>query len=112
MSIKLLVTAPAPEDAETLRATGVEILAEYPDGVLVRATDDQASASRLTTRQLEVTLLLRDGLRQTEIAACLGISVRQVERLLASARERVDAATTTQLVAMLATGALGPRRPE
>ncbi len=67
-------------------------------------------ASRLTARQLEVALLLRDGLRQTEIAACLGISSRQVERLIASARERVGAATTTQLVAMLAGGALGPRR--
>lgn len=65
-------------------------------------------ASRLTARQLEVTLLLRDGLRQTEIAACLGISVRQVERLLAAARERVQAATTTHLVAMLASGALTP----
>ncbi|HEX8158212.1 MAG TPA: helix-turn-helix transcriptional regulator [Solirubrobacteraceae bacterium] len=64
--------------------------------------------SRLTVRQLEVALLLRDGLRQTEIAACLGISVRQVERLLAAARERVHATTTTQLVAMLAAGALSP----
>ena len=67
-------------------------------------------ASRLTARQLEVALLLRDGLRQTEIAACLGISSRQVERLIAGARERVGAATTTQLVAMLAAGAIGPRR--
>jgi DNA-binding CsgD family transcriptional regulator len=65
--------------------------------------------SRLTARQLEVALLLRDGLRQTEVAACLGISVRQVERLLLAARERVGAATTTQLVAMLATGALSRR---
>lgn len=62
-------------------------------------------SSRLTARQLEVTHLLRDGLRQTEIAACLGISVRQVERLIAAARERVGAVTTTQLVAMLAMGA-------
>lgn len=68
-------------------------------------------ASRITARQLEVTLLLRDGLRQTEIAACLGISVRQVERLLLAARERVGAATTTQLVAMLAAGALSTDRP-
>jgi DNA-binding CsgD family transcriptional regulator len=68
-------------------------------------------ASRLTARQLEVTLLLRDGLHQTEIAACLGISTRQVERLLATARQRVQAATTTQLVAMLASGALAPATP-
>jgi len=65
--------------------------------------------SKLTARQLEVALLLRDGLRQTEIAECLGISSRQVERLIAGARERAQAATTAQLVAMLATGALGPR---
>lgn len=63
--------------------------------------------SRLTARQLEVALLLRDGLQQTEVAACLGISTRQVERLLAGARARVGAATTTQLVALLAGGALG-----
>ena len=68
-------------------------------------------ASRLTARQLEVALLLRDGLRQKEIAACLGISVRQVERLLLAARELVGAATTTQLVAMLASGALSTKRP-
>lgn len=66
-------------------------------------------SSRLTARQLEVMLLLRDGLHQTEIAACLAISTRQVERLLAAARQRVGAATTTQLVAMLASGALTPQ---
>ncbi|MCA1568877.1 MAG: hypothetical protein LC798_00875 [Chloroflexi bacterium] len=65
--------------------------------------------ARLTARQLEVTLLLRDGLQQTEVAACLGISTRQVERLLADARERVRAATTTQLVALLTSGALAAR---
>ncbi len=77
-----------------------------------RARGRLRPASRLTARQLEVTLLLRDGLRQVEVAACLGISVRQVERLLAGARERVGATTTTQLVAMLAAGALGASRPE
>jgi DNA-binding CsgD family transcriptional regulator len=70
------------------------------------APQSRRSASRLTARQLEVTLLLRDGLRQTEIAACLGISVRQVERLIGAARERAGAATTSELVAMLAGGAL------
>ena len=69
------------------------------------------STSRLTARQLQVTLLLRDGLRQTEIASCLGISVRQVERLLGAARERVGALTTSELVAMLASGALAHANP-
>ena len=66
----------------------------------------------MTARQLQVTLLLRDGLRQTEIASCLGISVRQVERLLGAARERVGAITTNELVAMLASGALTRSSPE
>ena len=64
--------------------------------------------SRLTARQLEVVLLVRDGLRQSEIALCLGISPRQVERHLHEARIRVGAATTSQLVVMLVTGDLVP----
>jgi len=55
----------------------------------------------LTARQLEVAFLVRDGLYQDEIAACLSISRRQVERLLQQARERSGAATTSELVAML-----------
>ena len=67
-------------------------------------------ASALTARQLEVVLLARDGLRQAEIAACLGISARQVERHLEQARQRVKAATSAQLVAMLVDGQLAPAR--
>ena len=48
--------------------------------------------TRLTARQLEALLLARDGLMQAEIASCMGISSRQVERLLHDARERVGAA--------------------
>jgi DNA-binding CsgD family transcriptional regulator len=65
-------------------------------------------SSRLTARQLEVVLLVRDGLRQSEIALCLGISPRQVERHLHDARIRVGAATTSQLAVMLVTGGLVP----
>lgn len=67
-------------------------------------------ASRLTARQLEVALLARDGLRQAEIAECLGISARQVERHLEQARRRVHAQTTAHLVAMLVAGALAPEQ--
>jgi LuxR family quorum sensing-dependent transcriptional regulator len=62
----------------------------------------------LTARQLQVVLLAHDGLRQAEIAACLGISARQVERHLEQARKRAKAATTAQLVAMLVGGRLAP----
>ncbi len=62
----------------------------------------------LTSRELEVILLVRDGLLQTEIALALGVSTRQVERLLASARSRTGTATTSQLVAKLVTEQLSP----
>jgi DNA-binding CsgD family transcriptional regulator len=59
------------------------------------------SSLSLTPRQLEVALLVRDGLNQSETAASLGISRRQVERLLGEARARAGAATTSHLMAML-----------
>lgn len=69
---------------------------------------DVSRPSRLTPRQLQATLLACDGLKQPEIAIALGISPRQVARLLSQARERAGAATTGQLVAMLVTNGLVP----
>lgn len=66
------------------------------------------AAFRLTARQLEVILLARDGLHQPEIAGCLGISPRQVERHLEQARRRTGALTTAHLVAMLVSERLTP----
>ncbi len=66
------------------------------------------STSRLTARQLEVVVLLRDGLHHAEIAECLSISARQVERHSREARERVGARTTSELVAMLVENRLVP----
>ena len=63
---------------------------------------------RLTARQLEVAMLLRDGLHQAEIARCLGISARQVERLVEEGRKRVGAGTTAELVAILVADGLVP----
>jgi DNA-binding CsgD family transcriptional regulator len=76
--------------------------------VPVRRKRRADSASRLTARQLQVALLLRDGLGHAEIAACLGISPRQVNRLVTEARQRAGAATTSQLVAMLVAGRVAP----
>jgi hypothetical protein len=47
-------------------------------------------------------LLAGGGLCQSEIATCLGVSARQVARLLAQARERSGSATTAELVACAA----------
>jgi DNA-binding CsgD family transcriptional regulator len=67
--------------------------------------------SRLTSRQLEVVVLLRDGLHQYEIAECLSISARQVERLLTEARARVGARNTHELVALAVREGLVPQPP-
>ena len=68
----------------------------------------RSRADRLTARQLEVAVLLADGLTHGEIAACLGISVRQVDRLVGEGRERAGAATSAELVALLVAGLLVP----
>jgi DNA-binding CsgD family transcriptional regulator len=65
-------------------------------------------ATTLTPRQLEVAMLLRSGLRQTEIAQLLGISQRQVARLAGQARERSCARNSSHLMAMLAQRAPSP----
>src|SRR5437773_35379 len=41
MDTKLFVTLRTPQDAQTVRDTGSEVLAEYPNALLVRSTPDQ-----------------------------------------------------------------------
>jgi serine protease AprX len=55
MATTMLVTLLEPEDATAVRDAGVEVLAEYPDSLLVRGTDDQLEA--LTGRGVETTAL-------------------------------------------------------
>lgn len=75
--------------------------AEVDDGVL----------HRLTARQLQVVSLLADGLRHREVAACLSISVRQVERHVANAIARLGVSSVYELVAVAVGAGLVPRRP-
>jgi DNA-binding CsgD family transcriptional regulator len=79
-----------------------------PRAPLSTEADPVRGALRLTARQLEVALLTCDGLRQAEIAVCLAISPRQVERLIGEARERAQAQTTSHLVAMLIHARIAP----
>src|ERR1019366_5666270 len=69
----------------------IDLAAPPPSGTPQPATATQhrrrgnvvrEARTLLTTRQLEAVLLARDGLHQHEIADCLAISQRQVERLL------------------------------
>jgi len=55
---------------------------------------------RLTARQLQVVALLADGLRYREVAACLAISVRQVERHVAHAIARLGVSSVYEVVAV------------
>jgi DNA-binding CsgD family transcriptional regulator len=56
---------------------------------------------RLSPRQEEVLLLLGDGRGLGEIASLMGTSTRAVRRLRDRARCELDAATTTQAVAIV-----------
>ncbi len=94
-----------PSPARPIRVTVASSTRVAPNPPTPTPTHPITRARRglmgLTARELEVLLLVSDGLIQAEIAPALGISTRQVERLLASARARTNSATTSQLVAKL-----------
>ncbi len=112
--LELELTEPPP------RPLKVENLARRPEPSPVagdlrpaaRRAPLSAVRSSLTARQLEVLLLVRDGLHHDEIASCLSVGRRQVERLVEQARSRVGAATTSELVGMLVDGRLVPAPTE
>jgi len=52
---KLLVTVQDQQEARTVRESGLEVLAEYPDSMLVRGSDEQAQ--RLTEQGIEAVPL-------------------------------------------------------
>jgi DNA-binding CsgD family transcriptional regulator len=79
----------------------VRVPSSQPDAAIITRRPVQPRPLRLSARQLEVALLLRDGLDQAAVAQALGISARQVERHVAQARERTGSATTAQLIARL-----------
>jgi DNA-binding CsgD family transcriptional regulator len=61
---------------------------------------EDGTIDRLTARQLQVVALLADGLRYREVAACLSISARQVQRHVAQAAERLGVNGAYELVAV------------
>lgn len=93
--------APTPPDAlEHLRAEGQRGAQSSP-------------LSDLTSRQLEVVALLADGMRYREIAACLSITPRQVQRHVAGAVARAGVENANHLVALaVAEGLVPPGRRE
>jgi DNA-binding CsgD family transcriptional regulator len=73
-------------------------------------TGPPSRLDRLTARQLQVVALLADGLRYREVAACLAISVRQVERHVAHAIARLGVSSAYELVAVAIREGLVPER--
>jgi serine protease AprX len=55
VATKLLVTLQGRDEARTARELGMEVLAEYPDTILVRGSDEQAT--QLTERGIEAAPL-------------------------------------------------------
>lgn len=70
--------------------------------------DDAPKISRLTARQLQVVALLADGLRYREVAACLSISQRQVQRHVTQAATRLGVNTAYELVAVAVSEGMVP----
>jgi DNA-binding CsgD family transcriptional regulator len=105
-------TAPVQDDSETARPPRTDAggKAKHSDALAVAAEHPAAHIPDLTARQLEVVLLLRDGLHYDEVAAVLGISVRQVQKHTAAARERLHARTTGEVVARVVAAGLVPER--
>jgi DNA-binding CsgD family transcriptional regulator len=69
-------------------------------------------AGGLSARQLQVVALMADGLRYRDIAACLSISERQVQRHVSNAIAGLGVGTSTELVALAVTEGLVPARAD
>jgi len=79
------------------RRAGRAATAAHPDGEAGRA--DGEPGRELTSRELEVLLLLRDGLSQDQISRRLAIADRTVRVHILSLKDKLAAASTVQCVA-------------
>lgn len=102
-----------PRDSHAAETTANAV--DAPNGEAVSTEGTQApnrvATQRLTARQLEVVMLLADGMRHREIADCLSISERQVQRHIAQAAARVNVRNSYELVALVVSDGLIPDAP-
>jgi DNA-binding NarL/FixJ family response regulator len=115
-------------EAAITPATAIRIIAEYrhrdaPDGrggagwAAPSGSGPSGSASgppadRLTERELEVLGLVTSGLRNTEIAARLGVSENTAKFHLRNILEKLHAESRTELAARAVRDGLVPEAPE
>jgi serine protease AprX len=84
MSTKLLVTLQRRDDARTVRESGMEILAEYPDALLVRGTEEQAE--RLERQGMEAAPLPEQPVQVTGASFAFEDAVRAEESVSVAPR--------------------------
>jgi DNA-binding CsgD family transcriptional regulator len=100
------VSYPEPPSQPTVRAAEVAVATGGEDPAAPEAPP--AASRRLTARQLQVVVLLADGLRHREVAACLSISERQVQRHVAEAVARLGLRNAYELAAVAVSEGLVP----
>src|SRR5829696_4320829 len=77
VATKLLVTLRNQDEARTVRDSGMEVLAEYPDSMLVRGTDEQAQ--QLVEQGIEADTLPEQPVRVTGTSFAFEDAVRAQE---------------------------------
>jgi DNA-binding CsgD family transcriptional regulator len=96
--------AAAPGAAEVVVATA----GDGDEPATPAAESAAGGIRRLTARQTQVAALLADGLRHREVAACLSISERQVQRHIAEAVARLGLRNAYELAAVAVSAGLVP----
>lgn len=76
-------------------------IAQRANGGQAPAGTGRRVEAELTPRQLQVALLLAEGMKRGEIASRLGISIRTVDQHLSDIKERLGVRTRTGIVAEL-----------
>jgi len=102
VSTKLLVTLQGRDEARTVRESGMEVLAEYSDAMLVRGTDEQAR--RLTDQGIEATPLSEQPVQVTGASFAFEDAAR--------AQEAVEVAPQPGRTAYYLVKLAGPPAPE
>jgi DNA-binding CsgD family transcriptional regulator len=102
-------SGPEPDRPPAPHAAEVVVAPEGGDEEPAPAAAPSAvTTQRLTARQLQVVALLADGLRHREVAACLSISERQVQRHVADAVARLGLRSAYELAAIAVSEGIVP----
>jgi DNA-binding CsgD family transcriptional regulator len=113
MRMPQIKTSPSlPPPAQVINLAGDPLPSKpapsSPPAAQESAPEPVPSTERLTARQLQVVVLLADGLRANQIAQQLGIATSTVYRYVERAKERTGVASRSELVALVIREGLVP----